>query len=167
MLVAAMNPCPCGYYGDTRRACTCTGAQIHRYRTRVSGPLLDRIDIQIGVPPLTIRELSLDTQEESSEAIRGRVKAARVLQSARFRGKPLYSNGQMTARMVKKYCPIDGPATALLETAVERFALSARAYHRILKVSRTIADLEGKDRIDESHVAEAIQYRLLDKKMMM
>lgn len=166
MLVAAMNPCPCGYYGDTRRPCICTGAQIHRYRTRVSGPLLDRIDIQIGVPPVTIRELSLDTQEEPSEAIRGRVRAARVLQSARFKGKSLYSNGQMTARMVKKYCAIDAPATALLETAVERFALSARAYHRMLKVSRTIADLEGKDRIDESHVAEAIQYRLLDKKMI-
>jgi magnesium chelatase family protein len=165
MLVAAMNPCPCGYYGDTRRPCTCTGAQIHRYRARVSGPLLDRIDIQIGVPPVTIRELSLDTQEESSEAIRGRVKAARVLQSARFKGKALYANGQMTARMVKKYCAVDAPATTLLETAVERFALSARAYHRILKVSRTIADLEGKEQIDESHVAEAIQYRVLDKKM--
>jgi magnesium chelatase family protein len=166
MLVAAMNPCPCGYYGDTRRPCTCTGAQIHRYRTRVSGPLLDRIDIQIGVPPVTIRELSLDTQEEPSEAIRGRVKAARVLQSARFKGKSLYANGQMTARMVKKHCAVDAPATALLETAVERFALSARAYHRILKVSRTIADLEGEERIDESHVAEAIQYRVLDKRMM-
>ncbi len=165
MLIAAMNPCPCGYYGDSRRACICSGAQIHRYRTRVSGPLLDRIDIQIGVPPVTMRELSLDTEEEPSAAILERVMAARAVQVERFRGRSFSANGQMAVRSVKKHCAIDGSARELLEQAVERFALSARAYHRILKVSRTIADLDNKPGINESHVAEAIQYRVLDKKM--
>jgi magnesium chelatase family protein len=165
MLIAAMNPCPCGYYGDSRRACICSGAQIHRYRMRISGPLLDRIDIQIGVPSVTIRELSLDTEAESSGAIRERVMAARAVQVERFKGKSSSANGQMTARMVKKFCPVDGPAKDLLEQAVERFGLSARAYHRILKLARTIADLEGGKDIEESHIAEAVQYRVLDKKM--
>jgi magnesium chelatase family protein len=165
MLIAAMNPCPCGYYGDGRRACICSGAQIHRYRTRISGPLLDRIDIQISIPPVTLRELSLDTEEEPSKAIRERVTAALAAQTERFRGRALYVNGQMTARTVKKYCAVHGAAKELLERAVERFALSARAYHRILKVARTIADLEGRPDIDEAHVAEAIQYRVLDKKL--
>jgi magnesium chelatase family protein len=165
MLIAAMNPCPCGYYGDSRRACICSGAQIHRYRTKVSGPLLDRIDLQIGVPPVTMRELSLDTEEEPSAAIRRRVMVARTIQVDRFKGKTFYANGQMAARMVKKYCPVDAGARSLLERAVEKFGLSARAYHRILKVSRTIADLDERTDIDESHVAEAIQYRILDKKL--
>ncbi len=165
MLIAAMNPCPCGYYGDSRRACICSGAQIHRYRTRVSGPLLDRIDIQIGVPPVTMRELSLEGEEEGSSAIRTRVMAARAIQAERFAGKAFYANGQMAARMVKKFCAVDDKAKGLLEQAVERFGLSARAYHRILKVSRTIADLDGNPDIDESHVAEAVQYRALDKKL--
>jgi magnesium chelatase family protein len=165
MLIAAMNPCPCGYYGDSRRPCICSGAQIHRYRTKVSGPLLDRIDIQIGVPPVTMRELSLETEEESSRAIRTRVMAARAIQAERFAGKTFYANGQIAARMVKRYCGVDEKARQLLERAVERFGLSARAYHRILKVSRTIADLDGKRDIDESHVAEAVQYRALDKKL--
>jgi magnesium chelatase family protein len=165
MLIAAMNPCPCGYYGDSRRACICSGAQIHRYRTKVSGPLLDRIDIQIGVPPVTMRELSLDTEQESSSVIRQRVMAARAIQIDRFAGKAFSANGQMAARTVKKYCGVDEQAKHLLEHAVERFGLSARAYHRILKVSRTIADLDGKTDIDESHVAEAVQYRALDKRL--
>jgi magnesium chelatase family protein len=165
MLIAAMNPCPCGYYSDSRRPCICSGAQIHRYRTKVSGPLLDRIDIQIGVPPVTMRELSLDTEEESSTIIRKRVIAGRAIQAERFAGKTFYANGQMAARLVKKYCAVDVAARNLLEHAVERFGLSARAYHRILKVSRTIADLDGKTDIDESHVAEAVQYRALDKKL--
>jgi len=166
MLIAAMNPCPCGYYGDPRRACICSGPQIHRYRTKVSGPLLDRIDIQIAIPALTIRELSLDTEEESSEAMRERVMAARTPQKERFRGRPVHANGQMTVRMVKKHCAVNTAVKNLLERAVEKFGLSARAYHRILKVSRTIADLDGNADIDESHVAEAIQYRVLDKKMI-
>lgn len=163
MLIAAMNPCPCGYYGDSRRPCICSGAQIHRYRTKISGPLLDRIDIQISVPPVTMRELSLETEEESSALIRRRVRAARAIQAERYSGKSFYANGQITARVVKKYCEVNDSAKSLLEHAVERFGLSARAYHRILKVSRTIADLDGKPDIDESHVAEAVQYRALER----
>jgi magnesium chelatase family protein len=165
MLIAAMNPCPCGYYGDSRRACICSGAQIHRYRTRVSGPLLDRIDIQIGVPPVTMRELSMETEEESSAGIRRRVMEARSVQAERYTGRAFHANGQMAARLVKKYCAVNNGAKDLLEHAVERFGLSARAYHRILKVSRTIADLDGRVDIDESHVAEAVQYRALDKRL--
>lgn len=165
MLVAAMNPCPCGYFGDTRKACVCSGPQIHRYRSKVSGPLLDRMDIHIEVPPVTIRELSLDRAEEPSERIRKRVTDARALQEERFRDKKIYANSQMAARMVKRYCTLNGNAGNLLEKAVEKFGLSPRAYHKILKVARTIADLEQCDRIDEPHVAEAIQYRVLDKRL--
>jgi magnesium chelatase family protein len=165
MLVAAMNPCPCGYFGDTRRPCICSGAQIHRYRTRISGPLLDRIDIQIGVPPVTIRELTLDADGESSRMIRDRVACARETQIHRFAGKNFYANGQMAARSIKRYCEINDNARQLLERAVERFGLSARAYHRILKVSRTIADLDATENIEEHHVAEAVQYRVLDKRL--
>lgn len=166
MLLAAMNPCPCGYFGDSRRACTCSPSQIHKYRSRLSGPLIDRIDIQIEVPPVSIRELSMDTEEESSETIRGRVNTARKVQVSRFKGKRIYSNGRMATRMIKKYCPVTEGAEGLLEKAVEKYALSPRAYHRILKLSRTIADLEPKELIEEAHVAEAIQYRVLDKRMM-
>lgn len=166
MLVAAMNPCPCGYYGDPRRACICTGAQIHRYRSKLSGPLLDRIDIQIEVPPVTIRELSMETHEERSEVVRERVTAARQKQQERFKGRPVHANAQMPTRSIKKYCAVDDAARRLIERAVEKFGLSPRAYHRILKVARTIADLEGSAEIGESHVAEAIQYRVLDKRVM-
>jgi magnesium chelatase family protein len=166
MLLAAMNPCPCGYFGDSRRACTCSPSQIHKYRSRLSGPLLDRVDIQIEVPPVSIRELSMDTEEESSEAIRTRVSNARKIQAFRFKGKKVYSNARMATRMIKRLCAVSEKAEGLLEKAVEKYALSPRAYHRILKLSRTIADLEPKEMIDESHVAEAIQYRVLDKKMM-
>jgi magnesium chelatase family protein len=165
MLVAAMNPCPCGYWGGTRRSCVCNGAQIRRYRSRVSGPLLDRLDIHIEVPPVTIRELSMDREEESSDAIRQRVAAARTIQEERFKGKKIHANGQMTARMVKKHCTPTEEGQKLLEKAVEKFALSPRAYHRILKVARTIADLEQKEQIEDPHIAEAIQYRALDKRL--
>ncbi len=165
MLVAAMNPCPCGYFGDRHHACICNGAQINRYRAKVSGPLLDRIDLHIEVPPVTIQELAGDRQEETSEVIRRRVTGARKIQEDRFRGRKIYANGQMNTRMIKKWCvPGDG-AQALLESAVERFALSPRAYHRILKVARTIADLAGQETIDEAAVAEAIHYRVLDKRL--
>ncbi|HNS13825.1 MAG TPA: YifB family Mg chelatase-like AAA ATPase [Syntrophorhabdaceae bacterium] len=166
MLVAAMNPCPCGYFGDARKACVCSGSQIHRYRSKVSGPLLDRMDIHIEVPPVTIRELSLDREEEPSERIQRRVAAARALQEERFRDRKIYANSQMAVRMVKKYCPVNGSAGNLLEKAVEKFGLSPRAYHRILKVARTIADLEGSNDIKEPHIAEAIQYRVLDKRLI-
>jgi magnesium chelatase family protein len=164
MLVAAMNPCPCGYRGDPRRSCICSGSQIHRYRSRISGPLLDRVDIHIEVPPVTIRELSMDREEESSERIAGRVGAARAIQEERFKGRKLYANSQMNTRMIKRYCALKDGAGTLLERAVEKFGLSPRAYHRILKVARTIADLETRELIEESDVAEAIQYRTLDRK---
>lgn len=165
MLVAAMNPCPCGYWGDTRRACSCSATQIRKYRSRVSGPLLDRIDIHIEVPPVTIRELSVDREEEGSSRIRDRVLKARKIQEERFKGKKIFSNSQMTTRMIKKFCPLSGGSNILLERAIEKFGLSPRAYHRILKVARTIADLEAKEHIEEHHIAEAIQYRALDKRM--
>ena len=165
MLIAAMNPCPCGYWGDTRRSCTCTGSQIHRYRSRISGPLLDRIDIHVEVPPVTIRELSMDREEEPSNTIRKRVMRARQSQEERFKEKKIYANGQMNARMIKKYCLLTENGKNLLEKAVEKFGLSPRAYHRIIRVARTIADMDNGDHIAESHVAEAIQYRVLDKRM--
>jgi len=167
MLVSAMNPCPCGYFGDHRRSCTCNSAQIRRYRSRISGPLLDRIDIHIEVPPITVKELSGEREEEPSEKIRTRVLSARKIQEMRFRGKHIYYNGHMPPRMIKKYCILSDPGKSLLEKAVERFGLSPRAYHRILKVARTIADLEEKETIEEQHLAEAIQYRVLDKRQVL
>jgi len=166
MLVGAMNPCPCGYWGDTRRACTCTSSQIYRYRSRLSGPLLDRIDLHIEVPPVTIQELGTEREEETLEKIKERVMKARKIQEERFKGKKIYANSQMPIRMIKKYCEISSSAHSLLEKAIERFGLSPRAYHRILKVLRTIADLEGMERIEDSYVAEAIQYRVLDKRLV-
>jgi len=164
MLVAAMNPCPCGYFGDTRHQCTCTPSQIHRYRHRVSGPLLDRIDIHIEVPAVPYKELSTEYSGERSEEIRKRVVAAKAIQLERFKGdRKIYSNGQMKTRHIKKYCRLQPDAQALLEKAMQKLALSARAYTRILKLSRTIADLEGSEEIQSHHVSEAIQYRTLDR----
>ena len=165
MLIAAMNPCPCGYWGDSRRACVCNGGQIRKYRSKISGPLLDRMDIHIEVPPVTIRELSTDREEEPSDAIRERVTRARRIQQERFKGKKIHANAQMTARMVKKHCVPSESGQQLLEKAVEKFGLSPRAYHRVLKVARTIADLEAKEHIEDRHIAEAIQYRALDKRI--
>ena len=165
MLVAAMNPCPCGYFGDTRRACVCSATQIHRHRSRISGPLLDRMDIHIEVPPVTIRELSLDREEEPSEKIRERVVNARKIQSERFKGKKIYANSQMPTRTIRKHCLLNDSAHNLLEKAIDKYGLSPRAYHRILKVSRTIADLEAAEHIEEAHIAEALQYRVLDKRL--
>ncbi|MDR2017974.1 MAG: YifB family Mg chelatase-like AAA ATPase [Syntrophobacterales bacterium] len=166
MLIAAMNPCPCGYWGDSRRACVCNGGQIRKYRSRISGPLLDRMDIHIEVPPVTIRELSTDSiAEEPSDKIRGRVTLARRIQEERFKGKKIHANAQMTVKMVKKHCVPSDEGRQLLEKAVEKFSLSPRAYHRVLKVARTIADLEQMEHIEDTHIAEAIQYRALDKRM--
>ncbi|MFZ6017894.1 MAG: YifB family Mg chelatase-like AAA ATPase [Nitrospirota bacterium] len=164
MLVAAMNPCQCGYLGDPRHQCICTPGQIHRYRTRVSGPLLDRIDIHIEVPAVPYKELSNEYSGEKSEEIRKRVVAAKDIQLERFKDdKKIYSNGQMKTRHIKKYCKLKPDAQSLLETAMHKLGLSARAYTRILKVSRTIADLESSDDIHSHHVSEAIQYRTLDR----
>ncbi|MCX7966382.1 MAG: YifB family Mg chelatase-like AAA ATPase [Syntrophorhabdaceae bacterium] len=167
MLVAAMNPCPCGYFGDSRRACICTASQIRKYRSRISGPLLDRIDIHIEVPPVSIRELSENRQEESSREIRMRVLKAREIQKARFKDKKIVCNSQMTTKILKKYCILTEGGNKMIEKAIERFGLSPRAYHRILKVARTIADLDGKEYIEEPHIAEAIQYRALDKRQLL
>jgi len=163
MMVSAMNPCPCGYLGDPRHQCTCTPGQIHRYRRRVSGPLLDRIDIHIEVPAVPYKELSTEYTGEKSEGIRERVLKARNLQLERFRSDKIYCNGQMKARHIKKYCKLKDDAHSLLDAAMQRLGLSARAYMRILKVSRTIADLEGSENIRSHHVSEAIQYRTLDR----
>ena len=164
MLLAAMNPCPCGYYGDGQHACICSAGQIYRYRKRISGPLMDRIDIYVDVPAVSYKHLAGESAVETSKDIRTRVMRARELQAARFGGSVrIYSNGQMKPRHIKKYCVLDGQADALLEAAMHKFGLSARAYTRILKVARTIADLAGRKNIEDPDVAEAIQYRTLDR----
>jgi magnesium chelatase family protein len=163
MLAAAMNPCPCGYFNDPTRECKCTPVQIQRYVSKISGPLLDRIDIHIDVPAVKFKELSSDTPSESSAEIRRRVIRARIIQKERFEGEKIFSNGQMTPRLIRKYCVIDSESKSLLENVIVRLGLSARAYDRILKVSRTLADLEGKEKIETTHVSEAIQYRTLDR----
>jgi magnesium chelatase family protein len=163
MLVAAMNPCPCGFYSDPQHECTCTIPQIQRYRARVSGPLLDRIDIHIEVPAVRYRDLTQWQEGESSVKIRERVKKARAIQHERFFGKRVFCNAQMTSRNLKRHCQIDEQGNRLLEQAMSKFGLSARGYTRILKVARTIADLEGLEAIAVHHLSEAIQYRTLDR----
>ncbi len=165
MLVAAMNPCPCGYYGDPQRQCTCSPHQVHQYLSRVSGPLMDRIDIQIEVPAVPFKELSADTAGPSSASLRRQVVAARRLQQERLQQRGLFCNAQMTTRLTRRFCRLDRECLVLLERAMERFKLSARAYGRILKISRTIADLDGADDINLAHVSEAIGYRSLDRGM--
>ncbi|NCO60380.1 MAG: ATP-dependent protease [Deltaproteobacteria bacterium CG_4_8_14_3_um_filter_51_11] len=164
VLVAAMNPCPCGYRGDETRECLCSHAEIERYRSRISGPLMDRIDIHLEVPAVKYRDLTVSRHGASSGDIRGRVLAARKIQEARFKGSGTHTNGGMRNREIKRFCEIDRDSSLLLEKAMERFGLSARAYSRILKVSRTIADLDGSASIAVPHIAEAIQYRALDRK---
>ncbi|RJR17628.1 MAG: ATP-binding protein [Nitrospiraceae bacterium] len=163
MLVAALNPCPCGYLGDPRHQCTCSPFQIHRYRQRVSGPLLDRIDIHIEVPAVPYKDLSKDHCGETSERIRGRLQRARQIQIERYREDSIYSNAKMRSKHIKKYCLLDPDARTIIETAMYKLGLSARAYTRIVKVSRTIADLAGAENISAEHIAEAIQYRTLDR----
>jgi magnesium chelatase family protein len=164
MLIAAMNPCPCGYYGDPDRPCKCSSQQLQRYLTRISGPLLDRFDIQIDVPPVKSQELlSENFESEPSAKISERVKAARDIQLARYRKHRLFSNSQIPAKLIRNYCPLDSSCLQLMEQAIRKFHLSARAYHRVLKVARTIADLDPADQIHPHHLAEAIQYRSIDQ----
>jgi magnesium chelatase family protein len=165
MLAAAMNPCPCGFWNDPTRECRCTPLQIQRYVGRISGPLLDRIDIHIDVPAVRFRDLAGQTppDTDSSTSIRERVIKARERQRERFTGDKIFSNAAMTPRMIRRCCKIDAESEQLLERAMTRQGLSARAYDRILKVSRTIADLEGSEDISSPHVAEAVGYRSLDR----
>ena len=165
MLAAAMNPCPCGFWNDPTRECRCTPLQIQRYVGRISGPLLDRIDIHIDVPAVKFRELTGETPSdiEDSASIRKRVISARGRQHARLANEGIFSNAAMTPRLIRRYCRIDLESEAMLERAMTRLGLSARAYDRILKVSRTIADLEDSDEIQSAHVAEAVHYRSLDR----
>lgn len=163
MLAGAMNPCPCGYLGSQQSECACSPTQIQRYRSRISGPLLDRIDIQIEAPALSIEELRTAKRGESSEDIRHRIQAARQTQQTRFLERNFSTNANMTESAIETHCPITSQMGAVLQTAMERLSLSARAYNRILKVSRTIADLEQSEAIDLNHLTEAIQYRSLDR----
>src|SRR5438105_3152721 len=165
MLVAAMNPCPCGFFTDPQKECTCTPLQIQRYRSKVSGPLLDRIDIQVEVPTLRYQELANKDAGESSGEVRQRVNAARSIQLQRFVNRKIHANAQMGAKDIRRYCAVNDAAEKLLETAINKLGLSARAYSRILKVGRTIADLDGSEEIESPHIAEAIQYRSLDRRL--
>ena len=164
MLAAAMNPCPCGYFGDPTRECHCTPPMIQRYVSKISGPLLDRIDIQIEGPAVKYKELRAPALSEDSASVRGRVIAARDRQVERYRGeKKTYCNAQMLPKMLRKHCAITSEGEKLLENAITRLGLSARAHDRILKVARTIADLEASEDIAPKHLSEAIQYRTLDR----
>jgi magnesium chelatase family protein len=166
MLVAAMNPCPCGYYGDPRRACRCGAPQIRQYQSRISGPLLDRIDIHIEVPSVHYRDLARVSSGESSASVIERINKAIARQKLRTAPDKIVFNARLSEKQIKQYCKIDDESQKLLEMAVDKLGLSARAYTRILKVARTIADLEDEARILPSHIAEAIQYRNLDRKMI-
>lgn len=164
ILVAAMNPCPCGYYGDPTHACSCTQSQIQRYLAKISGPLLDRIDIHIEVPRVGIQELVSRPKGESSAAIRERVERARRIQRQRFADDKIYCNAQMTPKMVESYCKLTPEVETLIREAIAKLGFSARAYTKILKLARTIADLDNTEEIATYHIAEAIQYRGLDRK---
>jgi len=163
MLVAAMNPCPCGYLTDPAHPCTCSLHQIRKYRSRVSGPLLDRIDMYVDVPAVPYKDLKKKSAFESSKTVRDRVAAARAIQAERFSDTAIYCNAQMGSRHINAFCKIDNAASLLLETAMEKLSLSARAYNRILKLARTIADLKHRPDISVEHVSEAIQYRSPDR----
>ncbi|HEY2093322.1 MAG TPA: YifB family Mg chelatase-like AAA ATPase [Thermoanaerobaculia bacterium] len=162
-LAVALNPCPCGFLNHPRRECICTPTQVSRYLSKISGPLLDRIDLQVEVAALTADEVSSLEPGEPSSAIRDRVEGARAIQRERFRTSRVTCNGEMTTRHLRKHCELSGPSRQLLTQAIDRLGLSARAHDRILKVSRTVADLAGTETIESAHVAEAVQYRALDR----
>ena len=164
MFIASMNPCPCGYYGSKEKECNCTPQMISKYMNKISGPLLDRIDIQIEVTPVKYQKLNSEDTIETSKEIKERVNKARKIQIERYKEEKIYSNSDLTPKLIEKYCRLDKESNYILQAAFERLGLSARAYGRILKVARTIADLQGKENIDKTHIAEAIQYRSLDKK---
>lgn len=159
-----MHACPCGYYTDPERECTCTAYQIQRYTSKISGPLLDRIDIQVNVPRVNYEEISSNQTAESSAAVRARVEEAREIQRQRFAGAGIHCNAEMNGRLLRRYARLEDAGQRLLKQAFRQLHLSARAYDRILKVARTIADLDKSSNVTARHVAEAIQYRSLDVK---
>lgn len=164
MFVASMNPCPCGFYGSKEKECTCTPEAISRYMGRISGPLLDRIDIQVEVTPVKYQKLESTERVETSEEIKSRVDKARKIQLERYKENGIFSNSELTPHLSNIYCKLDLKSKEIIENAFERLGLSARGYERILRVARTIADLEEKENIEAKHIAEAIQYRSLDRK---
>lgn len=164
MLIAAMNPCPCGFFGHPRKRCICTQKQVSSYLSKISGPLLDRLDLHIEVEPVEFEHLSSSKKEESSESIRKRVQAAREIQNERFSGTEIHCNARISAGCLQKYCPSDDDAKVFLGNVFDKMGLSARAYDRILKVARTIADLDGEEVIKKRHISQAVQYRSLDRK---
>lgn len=164
MLVVAMNPCPCGYYGHPTKKCTCTQRKVNQYMSRISGPLLDRIDIQVEVPPVEFEDISSNSKEESSAEIRERVQRTREIQNARFKGTKITCNAQITSDIIGDVCEMTNSAKTFLKDVFEKLGLSARGYDRILKVARTAADMTGADLIDKSHIAAAVSYRSLDRK---
>ncbi len=166
ILIASMNPCPCGNYGSKDLKCTCSPSQIHRYMHKISGPLLDRIDLKIDVDRVAFVDLNSEANEESSEEVKKRVDKARKIQLERFKGEKIYCNAKMNSKLIKKYCVLDADSQALLESAFEKYKMSARSYNRILKVARTIADLDDSQNISFEHVAEAIAYRTIERIML-
>ncbi len=164
MFVASMNPCPCGFYGSKDKQCTCTPQMISKYMGKISGPLLDRIDIQIEVVPVKYNKLESNERIETSKEIKKRVNFARKIQQNRYKDEKIFSNSELTPKLIEKYCKLDNKSKQILQIAFNKLGLSARAHGRILKVARTIADLEGEENIKQEHITEAIQYRSLDKK---
>ena len=164
MFIASMNPCPCGFYGYKDKQCTCSESTIARYMGKISGPLLDRIDIQVEVNPVKYQDFSSNIEIETSKEIQIRVNKARKIQVERYKEHNIFSNSELTPKLISKYCNIDDRSKKILKRAFDNLGLSARAYGRILKVARTIADLDGKENIEYHHIAEAIQYRNLDRK---
>ena len=164
MLIASMNPCKCGYYGDTSRKCTCLPGQIQKYLSKISGPMLDRFDIHVEVPTVKYSELESSEKAESSAVIRERVNRARSIQLERYKNEKIFSNASLSAASLDVYCPLDENCKTLLRNVFEKLGLSARAHSRIIKVARTIADLDASENIKPNHIAEAIRYRSLDKK---
>jgi len=164
MLVAAMNPCPCGFFGHPTRECTCTQNAVHKYLNRISGPMLDRLDLHVEVPPVDYEALSSKAEEESSEEIRKRVNKARRIQQERYKGTGITCNARLTPSLLKKYCVMSEEASKYLQLSFERLGMSARAYDRILKVARTVADLDSSEIIEKTHIFTAISFRSLDRK---